>query len=154
MEEFDFIGPNDKPALLAVTEPETLKFARTTLAGLGYNVHLVETHPQFESRYNQVNYQVVILEENFAGGAITDNSSLQMVQAMNMSQRRYATFFLIGQSFESLNTLQAFAQSVHCVLNFAELPMLSEVLQKTIAENDLFLSVFREAQRRAYQKGA
>ena len=154
MEEFDFIGPNDKPALLAVTEPETLKFAKNTLAELGYKVHLVETHPQFESRYNQVNYQVVILEENFAGGAITDNSSLQMVQAMNMSQRRYATFFLIGQSFESLNTLQAFAQSVHCVLNFAELPMLSEVLQKTIAENDLFLSVFREAQRRAYQKGA
>ena len=154
MEEFDFIGPNDKPALLAVTEPETLKFAKNTLAELGYKVHLVETHPQFESRYNQVNYQVVILEENFAGGAITDNSSLQLVQAMNMSQRRYATFFLIGQTFESLNTLQAFAQSVHCVLNFAELPMLSEVLQKTIAENDLFLSVFREAQRRAYQKGA
>ena len=154
MEEFDFIGPNDKPALLAVTEPETLKFAKNTLAELGYKVHLVETHPQFESRYNQVNYQVVIIEENFAGGAITDNSSLQMVQAMNMSQRRYATFFLIGQSFESLNTLQAFAQSVHCVLNFAELPMLAEVLQKTVAENDLFLSVFREAQRRAYQKGA
>jgi hypothetical protein len=76
-----------------------------------------------------------------------------MVQSLSMSQRRYAVFFLIGETFESLNTLQAFAQSVHCVLNFAELPMLKEVVQKTIAENDLFLSTFREAQRRVYQKG-
>ncbi len=153
MEDFDFIGPNDKPALLAVTEPEVLKFARSTVEQLGYKVHVVETHPQFASRYGQVNYQVVIIEDNFAGSAIADNLSLRMVQGLNMSDRRYATFFLIGQSFESLNTLQAFAQSVHCVLNFAELPMLSEVLQKTVAENDLFLSVFREAQRRSYQKG-
>ena len=56
-------------------------------------------------------------------------------------------------SFESLNTLQAFAQSVHCVLNFSELSMLKEVVQKTIAENDLFLSTFRDVQRRVYQKG-
>jgi hypothetical protein len=40
------------------------------------------------------------------------------------------------------------------VLNFSELSMLKEVVQKTIAENDLFLSTFRDVQRRVYQKGA
>jgi hypothetical protein len=154
MDEFDFIGPNDQPALLAITTPEALNAAKTALVEMGYKVHVVDTHPQFETRYNQVNYQVVILEENFAGGNLLENPSLQMVQALPMNQRRYATIFLIGQTFESLNTLQAFAQSVHCVLNFAELPMLTEVVQKTIAENDLFLSTFREVQRRVYQKGA
>jgi hypothetical protein len=121
---------------------------------MGYKVHVVETHPQFETRYNQVNYQVIVLEENFAGGSILDNPSLRMIQALPMNQRRYATFFLIGQTFESLNTLQAFSQSVHCVLNLAELPMLKDVAQKIIAENDLFLSTFREVQRRVYHKGA
>lgn len=154
MDEFDFIGPNDKPALLAITAPEVLSSVKTALAGMGYKVHVVETHPQFETRYNQVNYQVVVIEEHFAGGNLMDNPSLQMVQGLNMSQRRYATFFLIGQTLESLNTLQAFAQSVHCVLNFAELPMLTEVVQKTVAENDLFLNTFREAQRRDYHKVA
>jgi hypothetical protein len=154
MEEFDFIGPNDQPALLAITTPEVLQTAKTTLSEMGYKVHVVETHPQFETRYNQVNYQVVIIEETFAGGSTLDNPSLQMVQGLSMNQRRYATFFLIGPAFESLNTLQAFAQSVHCVMNPAELQMLSEVVQKTIAENDLFLSTFREVQRRVYQKGA
>jgi len=154
MEEFDFIGPNDQPALLAITSPEPLATVKAALVEMGYKVHVVETHPQFETRYNQVNYQVVVIEENFAGGNLLDNASLRMVQALPMNQRRYATFFLVGPTFESLNTLQAFAHSVHCVLNFAELPMVSEVAQKTIAENDLFLSTFREVQRRVYQKGA
>jgi hypothetical protein len=153
MEEFEFIGPNDEPALLAITSPEPLKTAKTTLAQMGYKIHVVDSHPQFETRYNQVNYKVVVIEENFAGGNLLDNPSLRIIQGLPMAQRRYAVFFLIGESFESLNTLQAFAQSVHCVLNFAELPMLQEVVQKTIGENDLFLSTFREVQRRVYQKG-
>jgi hypothetical protein len=154
MEEFEFIGPDDEPALLAITSPEALNTAKAVLVELGYKVHVVDTHPQFETRYNQVNYQVVIIEETFAGANILENPSLRMVQELSMSQRRYATILLIGPTFESLNTLQAFAQSVHCVLNFSELSMLKEVVQKTIAENDLFLSTFRDVQRRVYQKGA
>ena len=154
MEEFEFIGQVEEPALLAITSPEALNTAKAVLVELGYKVHVVDTHPQFETRYNQVNYQVVIIEETFAGANILENPSLRMVQELSMSQRRYATILLIGPTFESLNTLQAFAQSVHCVLNFSELSMLKEVVQKTIAENDLFLSTFRDVQRRVYQKGA
>lgn len=154
MEEFEFVGPNDKPALLAVSSPEPLRLVKTTLSGLGYKGHVVDSHLQFESRYNQINYQVVVVEENFAGGNLLDNASLRMIQNLPMVQRRHAAFFLIGTTFESLNTMQAFSQSVHCVLNFAELSMLSEVVLKTIAENDLFLSTYREMQRRVFQKGA
>ena len=146
-------GRTTQPALLAITSAETLHHAKTAMVEMGYKVHVVDTHPQFETRYNQVNYQVVIMEENFSGSTILENPSLQMVQGLSMNQRRYATFFLVGQTFESLNTLQAFSQSVHCVMNVAELQMLPEVIQKTIAENDLFLSTFREVQRRVYQKG-
>jgi hypothetical protein len=152
MEEFDFIGPNDEPALLAISSPEALKTVKEGLVQMGYKVHVVDSHPQFETRYNQVNYKVVVIEETFAGSNVLDNASLRMIQGLPMNQRRYAVFFLIGQTFESLNTLQAFAQSVHCVLNLAELPMFTEVVQKTLGENDLFLTTFREVQRRVYQK--
>ena len=154
MEEFDFIGPNDKPALLAITTPETLKTVKAALGGMGYKVHVVENFDQFETRYHQVNYLVVVIEENFAGGNVLENPSLRMVQGLPMAQRRHAVFFLIGQTFESLNTMQAFSQSVHCVMNVAELPRLAEVVQKTVGENDLFLTTFRDVQRRIYQKGA
>ena len=66
-EEFDFIGPNDLPALVAVTNPEALAAVKATLVEMGYKVHVVETHIQFETRYNQINYQVVVIEDTFAG---------------------------------------------------------------------------------------
>jgi len=153
-EEFDFIGPNDLPALVAVTTPEVLAAVKAALVEMGYKVHVVETHIQFETRYNQINYQVVVMEDVFAGGALEDNPSLRYAQELPMAQRRYATFFLLGGSFETLNTLQAFSRSVHCVINYTEIPMIGQLIQKTIAENNLFLNTFREIQRRVYQKAS
>jgi hypothetical protein len=151
-EEFDFIGPNDLPALVAITHPEVLATVKATLVEMGYKVHVVESHIQFETRYNQINYQIVVLEDVFAGNPLEDNPSHQFVQGLPMAQRRYATFFLLGGSFETLNTLQAFAQSVHCVINYTEIPMIGQLILKTIAENNLFLNTFREVQHRVYQK--
>jgi hypothetical protein len=53
---------------------------------------------------------------------------------------------------ETLNTMQAFSQSVHCVINYSELQILPELVQKTVAENEMFLNTYRDTQRRVYQK--
>jgi hypothetical protein len=154
MDEYDIIGPGDKAALLAISTPEVVAAAKTALAEMGYKVHEVENHDQFDNRYHQFNYQVVVIEEGFAGSESSENYALRMIQELPMSQRRHATFFLIGPNMETLNTMQAFTQSVHCVINYSELPMLSDLMQKTVAENDMFLSTFREVQRRVYQRSA
>jgi CheY-like chemotaxis protein len=152
MEEFEIIGPSDKPAFLAISTPEVLATVRTALTELGYKVHVVENHDQFDFRYNQTNYQIVVIDENFAGSDSLENPSLRMMQNLPMSQRRHAVVILLGASMETLNTMQAFAQSVHCVINYSELPMFSELVHKTVAENDMFLSAYRDIQRRVYQK--
>jgi hypothetical protein len=154
MEEFDIIGPNDRPALLAISTPEVVGMVKTALVGLGYKVHLVENHEQFELRFHQISYHIVVIEETFAGGDLLENPTLRLVQTLPMSQRRHATVFLVGPSMETLNTMQAFSHSVHCVINYSELPMLSELAQKVMAENEMFLTTFREAQRHAYHKPA
>lgn len=154
MEEFDIIGPSDHPALLAISTPEVVTMVKTALAELGYKVHAVENFEQFEQRYHQVSYQIVFIEETFAGADMVENPTLQMIQNMVMSQRRHATIFLVGPSMETLNTMQAFTQSVHCVINYSELPMLSDLVKKTVGENEMFLTTFREVQRHVYQKPA
>jgi hypothetical protein len=151
-EEFDFIGPNDMPSLLAISQPDAAAIAKATLQEMGYKVHTVDSHIQFETRYNQINYQVVIIEDVFAESQPAENTSLQFVQNLPMAQRRYAVIFLVGGAFETLNTLQAFAHSVHCVVNYTELPMLGQLIQKTIAENNLFLATYREVQERLVHK--
>src|SRR5271170_1368085 len=120
MEEFDIIGPGDQPALLAISTPEVIGMVKTALNDMGYKVHIVENFEQFDLRYNQVNYQVVVIEETFAGADSLENPTLRMVQNLSMSLRRHATIFLIGPSMETLNTMQAFGQSVHCVVNYTE----------------------------------
>ena len=154
MEEFDIIGPGDQPALLAISTPEVIGMVKTALAELGYKVHTVEDYEQFELRYNQVNYQVVVIEETFAGADSMENPALRMVQNLPMSLRRHAVILLVGPSMETLNTMQAFAQSVHCVVNYSELQILPELVQKTVAENEMFLNTYRDVQRRVDQKPA
>jgi hypothetical protein len=154
MEEFDIIGPSDRPALLAISTPEVIPMVKTALAELGYKVHVVDNHEQFELRFHQVAYQIVVIEETFAGSDLLENPTLRMIQVLPMNQRRHVAFFLVGPSLETLNTMQAFCHSVHCVINYSELPMLPELAQKTVAENEMFLTTYRDVQRRVYQKPA
>jgi hypothetical protein len=152
MEEFEIIGPSDQAALLAISTPEVATTARAALTQMSYKVHAVEDYEQFDFRYNQSNYQIVVIEETFAGSDSLENPALRMMQNLPMSRRRHATVFLVGAGMETLNTMQAFALSVHCVINYSELPMLMELLHKTVAENEMFLAAYRDIQRRLYQK--
>lgn len=153
MVDIEIIGPQDQPALLAITSPEVLEATQRTLTEMGYKVHAAENHEQFVTRYDRVTYQIVIMEESFAGGNLLSNPTLRWVQNLPMNHRRDATVFLLGESLETLNALQAFSLSVHCVVNYNEFQMLAELVHKTVAENELFLATYRDAQRRAAQKG-
>src|SRR6266446_6350842 len=149
-DDFDFISATDKPALLAFSTPEWLETAKTALNELGYKVHTAATHSDFLIRFSQVRYQVVIVEELFAANNISENLTLQALQKMTMNQRRHATVILFGDSFQTFTPLQAFQQSVHAVINSSELFLLKQLIEKAVADNNLFLNSYREAQTRAY----
>lgn len=150
-DQFDFVSATDKPALLAITTPEWLSTAQAALVELGYKVHSIGSHSEFPGRFSQVPYQVVVLEEKFACESPDENLVLQTLQRMPMNQRRHTTVVLLGDSFETLNALQGFQQSVQAVVNFTEMALLSQLVQKVVADNDLFLNNFREIQQRVIQ---
>lgn len=147
-DKFEFIGTNDKPALLAFSTPEWTDAARTALEELGYKVHTAATHGDFLVRFTQARYQVVVIEERFAANDITENLTLQAVQRMPMNERRHCTFVLFGESFQTFTPMQAFQQSVHAVVNASELFLLKQLIEKTVADNNFFLNNYREAQTR------
>jgi hypothetical protein len=149
-DRFEFISATDKPALLAFSTPEWLEAARTALVELGYKVHTAATHGDFLVRFSQIRYQVVIVEELFAANNIGENLTLTALQSMPMNQRRNATVILFGDSFQTFTPLQAFQRSVHAVINSSELFLLKQLIEKAIADNDLFLHSFRETQARMH----
>lgn len=148
--QFDFITTSDKPALVAIDNPELLETAKAALNDLGYKIHAIDTHEEFPARFSEVQYQVVIIDETF-GGLPDQNPTLVYAQELPMQMRRHAVFLLIGPSLETLNAMQAFQQSVHCVVNYAEMALLPQLIQKVIADNNLFLENYRETSKRVAQ---
>jgi hypothetical protein len=147
---FDFISTGDKPALIAFSSPEWLETAKTTLAELGYKVHTAATHSDFLTRFTQVQYQVVVIEELFGAHTIEENQALKALQNMPVNQRRHATIILLGDSFQTFTPMEAFKHSVHAVINSSEMFLLKQLVEKAVSDNDLFLHSFREVQNRVY----
>ena len=150
---FDFISTEDKPALIAFSTPEWLETAKGALTELGYKVHTAATHSDFLVRFTQVHYQVVVIEELFGANNIDENLTLQALQNMPVNQRRHATIILLGDSFQTFMPMEAFKQSVHAVINTAELFLLKQLVEKAVADNSLFYHSFREIQNRLYSSG-
>jgi len=150
---FDFISTEDKPALIAFSTPEWLETAKVALTELGYKVHTAATHSDFLVRFTQVHYQVIVIEELFGANTIEENLTLQALQNMPANQRRHATIVLLGDSFQTFMPMEAFKQSVHAVINSAELFLLKQLVEKAVADNALFYHSFREIQNRLYTTG-
>jgi hypothetical protein len=146
--QFDFISATDKPALIAFSSPDLLDTARNSLVELGYKVHTAATHGDFHIRFSQIRYQVVILEELFCANTLVENLTLTALENMPMGQRRHATILLVGDSFQTFTPAQAFQHSVHAVINRSELFLLKQLIEKAVADNNLFLHSYRDAQNR------
>ena len=132
----------------AFSTPEWLEEARTALQELGYKVHTAATHSDFLMRFSQVHYQVVLVEELFGASTPEENVTLQALQTMPMNQRRHATILLIGNSFQTFTPMEAFKNSVHAVINSSELFLLKQLVEKAVADNNLFLHNYREMKSR------
>ena len=150
---FDFVSTEDRPALIAFSTPEWLEVAKTALQELGYKVHTAATHSDFLVRFGQVHYKVVVIEELFAANRLEENLTLQALQNMPVNQRRHATIFLLGDSFQTFTPMEAFRHSVHAVISSSEMFLLKQLVEKAVADNTLFLHSFREVQSRVYSSG-
>jgi hypothetical protein len=147
VEKFELVTATDKPALLALSTPELQETARTALEQLGYKVHSAVSHGEFLYKFAQIPYQVVIMEEQFSCAESDQNESLIALQRMPMSLRRHAVVILFGVDLATFNPLQAFQHSVHAVVNPAEMFLLTQLIQKAVCDNEIFLQPYREVQK-------
>ncbi len=145
---FEFISASDKPALVGAATAAWQEAVQAALTGMGCKVHAAATAEEFLTRFSQVQYQVVVLEETFAAPSLGENAALKALQVMPMAQRRHAAVFLVGSNFQTLSSMQAFQHSVTAVINISEIGMLRQLLEKAIADNDGFYAFYRETQKR------
>ena len=148
MAEFEFIRPEDKPALLAMCNEEWLASVQAVVNDLGYKSLAATDAAEFLTRFSSIQFQLVIIDELFCAATPAENTALRDLQNMPMSVRRHATVILIGDSFQTMHPMQAFQQSVHAVVNRADAATLAQIIQPVIAETGIFMHTYRDTQRR------
>ena len=141
--KMDFFEVGDKTSLICA-DHTIGEAVRSTLRELGFKFHTAETGENAIERLRYTPYDCVIIQENFAGSSLRSNAVLGYLAPLPMAQRRYSFVCLIGSSFKTLDAMQAFGQSVQLVLNPADLPNLTAILKKGLAEFDLLYKAYKD----------
>jgi len=139
----DFFELGDKTSLICA-DAATTDVAKATLRELGFKFHTAETPELAVERIRYTNYDCIIVHENFAGSSIRSNAVLNYLVPLPMSQRRHSFLCIVGPSFKTLDAMQAFAHSVHLVVNPSDLPNLGPILKKGLAEFEGLYRAYKE----------
>jgi hypothetical protein len=138
----EFFELGDKTALIC-GDQNTIE--KLTLKDLGFKFHVAETQELGIEQIRYTQYDCIILHENFAGSSLRSNAVLHYLASVPMAQRRYSFVCVIGNSFKTLDAMQAFANSVQLVLNPADLPNLGAILKKSLAEFEILYRPYKDA---------
>ena len=141
--KMDFFELGDKTSLVCA-DPAMTAVVRGTLRELGYKAHTAENGETAIERVRYTPYDVIVIHESFAGSSLRSNVVLNYLTPLPMAQRRYSFICLVGPSFKTLDAMQAFAQSVHVVVNPLDLPNLAAILKKSLAEFEMLYKVYKD----------
>jgi hypothetical protein len=142
-EKIEFFELGDKTSLICC-DATTTEAIKGTLKELGYKFHTAETPELAIERMRYASYDCILVHENFAGSSLRSNVVLNYLAPLPMAHRRHSFVCLIGPSFTTLDAMQAFAQSVHLVLNPSDLPNLGPILKKGLAEFEALYRAYRD----------
>ena len=139
----DFFEVGDKTSLIC-TDPNIAEAVRATLRDLDFKFHTAETSEMAVERSRYTAYDIIVIQDNFAGSTFRSNAVLNYLAPLGMAQRRYSMVVLIGSGFKTLDAMQAFGQSVQLVVNTADLPNFTAILKKSWAEFQSLYKVYKD----------
>ena len=142
-------GANQPRALVCVDDATRQATAMEALEALGYLGEVGETPAGVIDSLRKVSYEVIVLDQAWAGATPLDNPLLAAIQSMPMPVRRYIFVALLGQHLKTLDHMMAFAKSVNLVVGYGDLREFTALLTGAIGDNDQFYRVFRQVLQEA-----
>ncbi|MBW1851134.1 MAG: zinc-ribbon domain-containing protein [Deltaproteobacteria bacterium] len=131
-----------KLALVAENDPGQIDKLRGAIEGLGYKYIAVENTGQAISKMRFHRFDLVILSDQFDGIELGQSAIRQYLNLLSISIRRRMFVALIGDTFNTMDNMMAFAMSANLVVNRRDLDNLTGILKNAISENDKFYKVF------------
>ncbi len=143
-QRFDIFEPGDLTALVCVDQPDVQGKLVEQLTSLDYKLHVGLFPEDISMKLKTHVYDVVIIDENFAGCQLNTNGVLYEATHLPGSQRRNQFVALIGTSVQTNDEMMAFILSVDLVFNSADLDNFKPVLRRGVARQKEFYQVFLE----------
>jgi hypothetical protein len=141
--KMDFFEVGDKTSLICA--PTAIAdVVKATLRELGYKFHTADTPELAIERIRYTSYNCIIIDETFAGSSLKSNPVLGYLAPLPMAQRRNSVVCVIGSSFKTLDAMQAFAQSVSLVINPSDMPNLTAILKRGLAESETLYRSYQD----------
>jgi len=141
-DEIEIYDEHDKIAFILDRQNDDLW--TTALTELEYKLQRAKSpeHAVHKLRFNQ--YHVVVFHEKFGGTTLETSPLYEFIRDMPMDTRRKTFIALVGESFKTLDNMEALAYSVNLVINQKDLDQLETILKKSIGDNESFYKVYRE----------
>jgi len=141
--KMEFFEVGDKTSLICADHATTDQ-AKITLRELGFKYHTADAPELAIDRMRYTQYDCIVVHENFAGSSLRTNTVLGYLSQLPMAQRRFSFVCLVGPSFKTLDAMQAFGASVHLVISPFDLPNLTAILKKGLAEFEVLYRTYKE----------
>ena len=141
-DQSDIVEVGEKLALICDDGPQT-DTLKSTAEELGFKAHTAETSERGIERMKYAGYDLIIVTEGFSGSTLESNGVLRYLAPLPMAQRRDWYVVLIGESFRTLDAMQAYSQSVHLVVNPQDVSNLGAILRKGLADFQMFYRVYK-----------
>ena len=141
----DIVEIGDKTALICDDGP-TSDDIKNTVQELGFKCQAADTSDRAIERMRYTPYDLIIVAENFAGSILQTNGVIQHLAHLPMDQRRNCYVVAVGDSFRTLDAMQAYAHSIHLVINPTDISKLGAILKKGLVSFELLYRVYRSVQ--------
>ena len=143
MADTETFDVNQRYALLAIDDADRQGEVSAALQGLGYRIHVSQSMSDGRDRLRKHSYDVVVIDERCHGSTPLDNELLRLLEGMSMATRRYMLVALLGHDVQTLDSMSAFALSMNVVVNYNDVGQIRPILERALADNDLFFRVLR-----------
>ena len=89
-------------------------------------------------------FDLIVLADGFDGQPLEYSPIINSLNHSPMPVRRKIFLTLVGDQFQTMDNMMAFAMSANLVVHSSDVEKLSAVLKKALAENERFYKVFTD----------
>jgi len=140
----EFYEEGVKLALVAENDPGQLEKLKEAIEDFGYQCVAVENTGQAISKMRFHTFELVIISDGFDGIELAQSPVLQYLNHLSMTIRRRMFVTLIGDSFNTMDHMTAYAMSANLVVGLRDVDKLTGILKNAIADNEKFYKVFMD----------